>query len=481
MLQPKPAQLPEATATGLLTKKPIAHLLVYALDRKLSGTFELTEESRQRTQIVVADGLVARVSTTESVIYLGHVLYESGVIDGGQLSASLADVATTKQLHGQILLERKMLDPRQLADGLRQQRSRKLHHAFGLPGRTTFAFYSGVDLVGERPNDVEPMAPLPSIWRGIRAHPSWDHVRSTIATVNGRRLRLVGDVEELGLEQKERTVADRLRRNPSTVAGLASPAGLDARAAELLAYFLVITKLAVFAERVGVPETPLDARPTQRNALGAALSSGEYVRKISFTMRAVGGDARALRIPSPMPGRLAAVQADYGAEIPVAHDSSPDAVRRDTLEAEHSLSQAEMHFVLGERDQALGFARKAFADAPEMPEAMAFLAYLEALGSTEDAFLRDLLKMIDTAVAKDDTCRRGRFYRAEIKKRLEDHHGAIRDLRVAVTNDPDDADAQRELRAYEQKVRDGTIELRSMSPFGGTPKPSGLMDRLRGK
>jgi tetratricopeptide (TPR) repeat protein len=306
-------------------------------------------------------------------------------------------------------------------------------------------------------------------------------VRSTIATVEGRRLRLVGDIEPLGLEGKERTTAERLRRAPSTVAGLASPTGLDARAAELLAYFLVITKLAVFAERVGVPETPIDVRPSQRNTLGAALSSGEYVRKISFTMRAVGGDARALRIPSPMPGRLAAVHADYSAEVPLANDSSPDGDRSESLEAEHCLSQAEMHFVLGEREQAVGFARKAFAEAPGMPEAMALLAYLEALGSNEEAFLRDLLKMIDTAVAKDDTCRRGRFYRAEIKKRLEDHHGAIRDLRMAVTNDPDDADAQRELRAYEQKVRDGTIELRSMSPFGGTPKPSGLFDRLRGK
>ena len=78
-------------------------------------------------------------------------------------------------------------------------------------------------------------------------------------------------------------------------------------------------------------------------------------------------------------------------------------------------------------------------------------------------------------------CRRAHYYRAELKKKMEDHEGAIRDLRVAVTNDPDDVDAQRELRVYETKIRDGTIEIRSLSPFGGTKKPEGFFDRLRKK
>ena len=49
-----------------------------------------------------------------------------------------------------------------------------------------------------------------------------------------------------------------------------------------------------------------------------------------------------------------------------------------------------------------------------------------------------------------------------------------------MTNDPDDGDAQRELKAYEKKLQDGTIKIRSMSPFAGTPR-AGLFDRLRGK
>jgi isocitrate dehydrogenase (NAD+) len=61
-------------------------------------------------------------------------------------------VAASKRLHGQILLEKGQIDEQQLAEGLRQQRARKLQHAFGLSSRTTFAFYSDVDLVVVREN-----------------------------------------------------------------------------------------------------------------------------------------------------------------------------------------------------------------------------------------------------------------------------------------------------------------------------------------
>src|SRR5580693_9884553 len=88
MLQPKPARLPEPAATGLLAKKPLAHLLIYALDRKLNGTFELGDEKGASVHVVVERGMVARVGTSEPVTYLGHVLYENGFIDDGQLSAS---------------------------------------------------------------------------------------------------------------------------------------------------------------------------------------------------------------------------------------------------------------------------------------------------------------------------------------------------------------------------------------------------------
>ena len=79
-------RLPEPIATGSLARKPLAHLLTYALERKLSGSFELVDGTRERMRIVIERSMVARVWTSEPIAYLGEVLYESGVVDRTQLS-----------------------------------------------------------------------------------------------------------------------------------------------------------------------------------------------------------------------------------------------------------------------------------------------------------------------------------------------------------------------------------------------------------
>jgi hypothetical protein len=231
MSKSQPSLRPAPIATGSLGKRPLAHLLVYVLDRKMTGSFELVDDTDEIVHIVARDGMVSRVSTSEPVTYLGHVLYEIGAINDAQLSQSLAEVAATKRLHGQVLLEKGMLDLKQLADGLRRQRSRKLHHAFELSPLTTYAFYPGIDLVGERPNDVAPMDPLASIWRGTLEHPPWDHVRSTITAVGERPLRVVGAIERVGFEGKEREMAEGLRNREGTILEQRCLPGHDPKAA----------------------------------------------------------------------------------------------------------------------------------------------------------------------------------------------------------------------------------------------------------
>jgi len=291
-------------------------------------------------------------------------------------------------------------------------------------------------------------------------------------TVGPRRIRVTGELERIGLRAGERVAAELLRKVPSTIDQFTARAGLETRAAELLAYFLVITKLVEMVD----PVLPAQSRPTPPAGLGAVLDSGEYLRNISFTMRAAARDGDPLRIPSPMAGQIKATRARTQPAPP--NDAPSPASDR---EADGLLAQAEMHLVLGEREVAIGFVRQALAMSPEMPEALALLAYLEAMGlpEGEETYLRDLIRMLDAALGKDDACRHGHFYRAELKRRLGDHEGAVRDLRQAVMQDPDDPAPKRELRAYEQKVRDGSIVLRATS--GGASRPPSFLDRLRGK
>ncbi len=483
MLQPKPARLPAPIATGSVAKKPVAHLLVYALERRLTGTFELDDDGREQMRIVVFQGQVARVSTTEPLAYLGHVLYELGVIDGAALGDSLVEVAATKRLHGQVLVTCGMITPDQLSTALRRQRTRKLDHAFRLSSRTTFAFFAGVDLVGARPGDVEPIDPLPAIWRGIRTNPAWEHVRSTMETIGGRALRVTGTVDRLGLDAKERIAAESLADAPATVMELAAGAKLDVPAAEVLAYFLVIAGLAELTEptprRRGPPPLPPDS---QGHSLGTSLKSGEHARsKISFSMRATLPDASPLRIPSPaapLLGRIALTTpprstrsldsptpyratlpgkvCESSTRVPVADGRAErrGEAKRELTAAEKALSEAEIHLLLGDRARARGFVRTALAMAPGMPPALALLAHLEAqaLGEGQEAYLADLLRVMDAAIVKDAKCRRGHFYRAEVRNRLGDYEGGLSDLRIAVENDPEDADALHELGVCERRA-----------------------------
>ncbi len=504
---PTTARLPTPLATGTLAKRPLAHLLVYAFHNKLTGTFEVIDTSGERAHIVLSTGTVVRVWTSTPVIFLGHLLYELGHIDSAQMSASLAAVAATKRLHGQILVANGVIDREQLSDGLRQQRARKLQHVFTFSPDATFSFYADVDRVGERPLDPPPSNPLPSVWRGIRAYPSWEHVRATMATVAGHPLHVTGPIDKCGLDDRERAIVERLRATPMPVSELVIRARVDARAADVLVYFLVIAKLVEVAEPlVAPPEAAVRPEVAAPTASAPVLRSGEYIRNMSFTMRAarVTGD-HPLRIPSPTPGTLERATTPGPVGSPPRRDSAslpkvsvpehPSAahLHHDVVAhlgkaalhgaekvAQQAIAEAETQFLLGERHRAVALVRKALTLAPGTPSALALLAYLEASGTApgQEGYLRDLLRMADAALDKEPSCRRGRFYRAEIRKRLGDHEGALRDLRTAIRDDPDDVDAHRELNAYERKVREGTVILQSGAAGASGPR-AGVVDWLR--
>ena len=416
---PGPAQPPEPTAVGLLSERPLAHLLMFALDRKLSGSFEIADDPSQYGLIVVAEGKIARVWTSEPVVFLGHVLYEAGVLDAGQLGASLAKIAQTKALHGQSLLAEGLITVEQLALGLRTQRLRKLHHIFTFPASSRFAFYADVDLIGERPDDVEPLEPLGPIWRGIAANPSADHVRATLAAIGGRPIRFVGSLDPGGFRDVERATIESLRSSPATVAELATRPGWDARAAELLAYFLVLTKLAV----------PVDGMP-----MASAPSSK-------------GGGA----VPGLNPARPSMAPS---LAIPAPPAATPNDQHEEPHAAVHeALKGAEMLFIAGERQEALTAVRDALTAVPKIPYGLVLLAALEAsnVRRGQEQKLRDIIRRLDGIIEANPKVRHGRFYRARLQKRLGDLGAAIADLRRAAVDDPDDLDVLNELEACERK------------------------------
>ncbi|HEX3343873.1 MAG TPA: hypothetical protein VHS09_04835, partial [Polyangiaceae bacterium] len=84
---------PAPTANGTLAKTPLLHLLLYAMDKKLSGSIELFAPDKRSAVLLFAKGEPTKVRTSEPVAYLGQILFELGHIDQEQLTRSLADLA----------------------------------------------------------------------------------------------------------------------------------------------------------------------------------------------------------------------------------------------------------------------------------------------------------------------------------------------------------------------------------------------------
>jgi tetratricopeptide (TPR) repeat protein len=149
----------------------------------------------------------------------------------------------------------------------------------------------------------------------------------------------------------------------------------------------------------------------------------------------------------------------------------PSAPEVENPEADRAIEQAEMCLMVGERPQALNFVREALNLSPKMPAGLVLLAALEASNVREgqEDKLRHIVGRLDSILRHDPNCRRGRYYRGQLKRRLGDLDGALDDLREAVAQDPEDPDVRRELRLCERQARE-------------PPKSGGsLLDKLRGR
>ena len=135
-----PNNRPAPTASGTLAKTPLVHLLLYALDKKLTGTHRaLRAGQAQRGHPLRRRASRSKVRTSEPVAYLGQVLRELGYIDERELSRSLAELAKREggraKLHGPCCSRRTPSTRAKLRAGLAEQIGRKLRHVAAMPRR----------------------------------------------------------------------------------------------------------------------------------------------------------------------------------------------------------------------------------------------------------------------------------------------------------------------------------------------------------
>lgn len=271
------------TATGTLTQRPLCELLVYVLDRGLSGSLVLETPRHDKHALSFRDGVPVKAKVASRETRLGELLRAQGRVDDRGLAA--AAEADAPALFGERLIALGAIDRESLVNALHVQLVRQIAWLARLPGETAYGYYDHHDFLqgyaGE-PMNVDPLALVAS---AAFANPPRARIAQAMAGLGQRTLRFHSSarVQRFGFSQKQRVVIDVLRAKPQPLAELEASGLLAREALHELLYVLALTchldlgkpPLGVPVDEVIVvpePPSPSSTRLRQRLAHGPPSS-----------------------------------------------------------------------------------------------------------------------------------------------------------------------------------------------------------------
>jgi DnaJ-domain-containing protein 1 len=233
------------TSQGSLQKTPLVHLLVYMLDRRLTGTTMLVGEGATTYFIYFERGVAAKVRTAGTVAPLDQILLEMGLCQEDALHKSLAAVSKSGELHGRYLVKTGALDVPSIRAALQWQLIRKLTFMLKLPPTTRFAYYDGINMLEDYAGpESTPADPLTIIMAGVRLLVSSSRIDDVLNKLGTAplRLRREAPIARLGLRDHERHVVDLLRSRPMTLSEVSERQVARDEVVRTTIYALIITR-----------------------------------------------------------------------------------------------------------------------------------------------------------------------------------------------------------------------------------------------
>ena len=261
------------TAQGSLEATPLGHLLVYGLDRLLTGTLVLEEPSGQRHAIYFDGGGPAKAKVQDPVLFLGRVLVEHKTITEEVYERTLSLATESGRLHGQVLLEQGALDEHALREGLREQLARQVLWMFSLPPATLFGYYDRLNFLERWGGEGVRAKPLALIWRGVREYAHAGHLAEVLERFGDQPILLHVDapIRRFRFDRREQSVIDVLRAKPQPLNELLGRGLADPSYVRRLVYAMIITRQLETGiqgvEPIGVDEAPSSSRLPVANAL----------------------------------------------------------------------------------------------------------------------------------------------------------------------------------------------------------------------
>jgi curved DNA-binding protein CbpA len=312
-------------------------LLVYGLDRLLTGTLVLEEPTGKKHAIYFDGGGPAKAKVQDPILFLGRVLVEQKAISDDVYERTLALATERRMLHGQVLLAEGAIDEHALREGLREQLSRQVLWMFSLPPSTLFGYYDQVNFLERWGGAGVRVKPLALIWRGVRSYAHAGHLAEVLSRFGEQPIVLHVDapIRRFRFEPREQAIIDVLRAKPQPLHELLGRGLADEAYVRRLVYALIIMRQLETGvpgvEPIGVDEAPSSSRipvasvqpPRSTSPVPRAPNASPVPRAATDVRRPFSGSSSAASVSSsdhvpqsPPPGRVESPeQAAFRAEI----------------------------------------------------------------------------------------------------------------------------------------------------------------------
>ncbi len=482
-LREAPPNERQATATGTFDATPLVHTLVYMLDHGLTGTIELREPDGARHEIYFVRGGPVRARTGKLIAPLGSVLVAAGLLGDSDAATAVSNAQQEGVRLGEYLVSRDMIARVELLRALEQQVTRKVEGLVNLDGATTFSFFRDVDLFGEGSPEQLEVDPLGTVFAASRAWSDRVRIRRAVERAGGLLLAIHPDstLELIDLTETERALVAELRVHSFQLAELLQSGLAPRDAIETFLFAAIVTRQLLVP---GQAKAPMGVRPTsvrasppspfpasvapspapppsQRSVAPPTSMRSPAQKKISWSdllavrrppsqtaMRAQQVPRAPPSSPAPMTTRTTPTPARPKQAITPAiklTDSANEAIAL--------MRRAEQALIHKDLEGAARSAARAVERDPNVPIVNAFYAWAHVLsGAIKPG---DAIRLIDKALAQDPDCTQARLYRAKLLKRDDRLHEAIREFEVVLSMDPDNRDAQNELKLLLFTVKPG--------------------------
>ncbi|MFO0679882.1 MAG: hypothetical protein U0169_25385 [Polyangiaceae bacterium] len=438
-------------ARGTLARTPLVHVLVYMLDRALTGSIVFREVDESVHVVHFEAGAPAKAVTARPITVLGDELISANVITEEALGSAIERAAELGLLLGEYLVGYELISRAQLDAALESQLFRRIASLVNLRPNTSYEFFQNVNLlkaIGAGDNIY--CDPLGLVLACVRVWNDRARIDATLKRIEKLPLsiHMDADIDALPLTEAERKVMGALRDKPTTLSELRTQTSLDAYATGTLVYSLAVLRHVHVPGQSGKPMGKLkDARLSRvdgfprHSLLPIVTAEGPLWPSMRKERAASVADVEKRASAHNLPVDLKEMVDDTPSEPPPSSsvfETMPPDPSNDFRLAEAALARSAF-------DEAVSLAEVAVQGDPEVPDYRALLAWAKSLGSGADAASEstaELTKILE----RHPACARALLYRGKLHKRTGRADLALLDFELLLELEPTHREAASEVR-----------------------------------